>query len=277
AVPAGPLSAEGRALLDADRPRAAVEVLRRAVAAGEPSAEDLLARAYLDSGSWQEAVDRLAPLVEQGEVRFAGRLGVALAGLGDAVRAEEALRLAVESGEVAASNDLAILLRDRGRLAEAVATLLPLADAGDGQAAANLVALTLEEGDLAGAIAHAERYADERRPDTLVALAEVRAAQGRADEAETLHRRACELGALRAHTAYGTFLLLVRLEPEEAEREYLEARRLREPGWAWTLGRFLLDQGRPDEARDHLEHAAARGDRAAEQALVELDGEDEDD
>lgn len=270
----GPLCAEGAALLAADRPHDAVDVLLRAVAGGEPGAADLLARAYLDSGSWHAAAEWLGGLVERGEVRFAGRLGVALAELGDVERAEAALRSAVASGEVAAANDLAILLRDGGRLAEAVAVLVPWADAGHGQAAANLVALHLEAGDLAAALDRAQAYADERRPDTLVALAEVRTAQGRVAEAEDLHRRAVDGGALRAHTAYGHFLLGVRGDLAGAEREYLAARRHREPGWAWTLGRFLLDDGRPDEARPYLAHAAATGDRVAAEELALLDGED---
>ena len=152
--------------------------------------------------------------------------------------------------------------------------LLPSAELGDGEAAANLVTLHLEDGDLSGAAEYAERYADEERPDTLVALAEVRAAQRRHDEAEALFRRAGELGALRAHTAYGTFLRTVRNDPVGAEREYRAARRHREPGWAWTLARFLVDEGRADEARPYLEYAAVRGDRAAAGLLAELDGED---
>src|SRR5690349_20038951 len=65
--PVEPLSAEGAALIDADRAVDAVEVLLQAVAAGEPSAGDLLVRAYLDNGSWQQAVDWIMPQVEQGE------------------------------------------------------------------------------------------------------------------------------------------------------------------------------------------------------------------
>src|SRR5260221_3285834 len=103
----GRLSAEGAQLLDDDRPAEAVEVLRHALAAGEPAAADLLVRAYLDSGNWQACIDWLAPHVAQGELQFAGRLGVAYAELGDSEGAERALRLAVDNDEVAAANDLA--------------------------------------------------------------------------------------------------------------------------------------------------------------------------
>jgi TPR repeat protein len=269
-----PRAVEGAALLDAGRPEEAVEVLRHGVAAGEPSAPDLLARAYLESGRWHAAADWLGPLVEQGHVRFAGRLGVALAEIGDVERAEAALRLAVAHGELAAANDLAILLRDRDRFGEAVQVLARAADAGDGQAAANLVAVHLEAGDLPTAVAVAESRADEARPDTLVALADVRAAAGRADEAESLYRRACALGALRAHLAYGGFLVAVRRDLQGAEREFVAARQLGEPGWAYTLGRFLLDTGRPEQARGYLARAASTGDRAAAAAVAELDGVD---
>lgn len=272
-----PLTAEGSALLQAGRPLEAVDVLRQAVASGEPSAPDLLVRAYLDSGSWHSAAEWLGPLVEQGHVRFAGRLGVALVELGDRDRAEEALRLAVTHGELAAANDLAILLRDGNRLGEAVQVLARAAAEGDAQAPANLVALHLENGDVAEADEAAERYFDAARPDTVLALAEVRAAQARQADAEALYVQAGRLGALRAHTAYGQFLLAARGDVAAAEREFGEARRHAEPGWAYTMGRFLIDIGRPDEARAFLQVAADSGDRMAADTLTALDTDPADD
>ena len=68
-----PFSAEGAALIEAGYPLDAVEPLRHAVAAGEPSGPDLLARAYLESRSWHAAAEWLTPLVQAGHVRFAGR------------------------------------------------------------------------------------------------------------------------------------------------------------------------------------------------------------
>lgn len=272
--PPEPFSTEGAALLAAGEASSAIEVLRRAVAAGEPSAPDLLVRAYLDSGDWRPAVEWLSPLVDRGQVRFAGRLGVALMEMGERDRAEDILRLAVEHGETAAANDLAIMLRDEGRLAEAVYVLGLAADAGDSQAAANIIVLHLEAGDLTSAAAAATQYADERCPDTIVALADVRAQQGRFDEAERYYRRAAELGGLRAHTAHGQFLLSVRGDPAKAEVEFRAAERHAEPGWAYTLGRFLLDEGRGDEARYYLQVAINAGDNAALIAMAELDGED---
>ncbi|WP_214368590.1 tetratricopeptide repeat protein [Pseudonocardia sp. H11422] len=269
-----PLSQQGRELLERDRALEAVEVLRHAVATGEPSAPGLLARAYLDSGSWHAAAEWLGQLVERGHPEFAGRLGVALAELGDAGRAEDALRLALDHGELAAANDLAILMRAEGRPGEAVQMLIWAADAGDELAPDNLVAFHLEDGDLPAAVEVAERYADDARPDTVVALADVRAAGGRDDEAEELYRRAGALGALRAHIAYGGFLLDVRDDAAAAEREFREARRHREPGSAYALGRFLADEGRRDEAREHLVAGTNAGDRNATEALAELDGVD---
>ncbi len=271
AVPAPEdMAVEGAALLAEGRAPEAVEVLRQAVAGGDPSAPDLLVRAYFDSGNFRAVVDWLGPHVEQGEVRFAGRLGVALVQLGERERAEAALRLAVESGDVPAANDLAILLRDEGRLVEAVRLLVDAAAAGDQLAAANLVELHLEAGDLPAAVAAAERYATERQPDTILALADVRAQQGRPDDAGALYRRAAELGALRAHTAYGQFLAGSGA-PEAAERARREAERIAEPGWAFALGRFLLSDGRVDEARPYLQIAADEGDGQAVEALADLD------
>jgi tetratricopeptide (TPR) repeat protein len=269
-----PLSAEGAALIDSGRAVDAVEMLLRAVAAGEPSAGDLLVRAFLDSGSWRQAADWMIPLVEQGEVRYAGRLGVALAALGDREGAEEAFRLAIASGEVGASNDLAILLRDEDRLGEALQVLARAAEAGDPQAGANLVELHLEAGDTLAAIEAAEAFADESRPDTLVALADVRAVQQRHDEAVAHYRRAAELGGLRAHTAYGQYLLATHGDIAGAEFEFREAQRHAEPGWAATLGTFLVDVGRPEEARWYLQQAVDSGDTDAVIALIELDGGD---
>lgn len=273
-APPQPLSDEGRALLDAGHPLDAVDVLRRAVAAGEPPAADLLVAAYLDSASWHAAIEWLAPLVAQGNVRFAGRLGVAYVEIGNAVEAEDVLRLAVQHGELVAANDLAILLRDDGRVGEAVQVLGRAADAGDEQAPANLVAVLLENGDLPDAVVAAERYAGEARPDTIVALGDVRGAQGRLDEAEGCYRRAGQLGGIRAHTAYGQFLLSMRGDAIGAEREFREAEQHNEPGWAWTLGHFLNDDGRSDEAREYLQVAIDGGDRDAAQLLEEIDGDD---
>lgn len=270
------LSAEGAALLAADRPYDAVEVLRHAVAIGERDAPDLLVRAYFATRSWRACVTWLSPQVEQGHVRFAGALGVALVELGERERAEDVLRLAVASGDVDAANDLGILLRDEGRPGEAVQVLERAAEAGNGEAAANLVAVQLEAGELRAAADAAERFVDETRPDTLVALAEVRAELGRHDEADAYYRRATELRAVRGHTAYGAFLL-ARGDASGAEREYLQAALHGEPGWAATLGRFLYDAGRGDEAREYLERAADEGDDGCRELLYELDGVDEDD
>ena len=273
-TPEGPLSREGKELLDDDRPGEAVDVLRRAVAAGEPGSPDLLARAYLDDGDWPGCIEWLGPYVAQGHVAFAGRLGVAYAQMGDIDNAEEALRLAVNSGEAVAANDLAILLRDTDRMAEAVHVLRQAAEGGDEQAPANLVAVYLEADDLPAAVEAVERYADESRPDTIVALGDVRAAESRPDAAEQAYRRAIELGGVRAHSAYGQFLLAAYGDAAGAEGQFRSAWRHNEPGWPYQLGRLLIDDGRGEEAREFLEVAAGWGDRDASDLLNEIDGVD---
>jgi hypothetical protein len=82
---------------------------------------------------------------------------------------------------------------------------------------------------------------------------------------------------MRAHTAYGGFLQLARDDWAGAEREFREAERRAEPGWATALGRFLLDDGRAAEARGYLQLAADDGDPAAAEALIDLDGDPTDD
>ncbi|MDN5859464.1 MAG: tetratricopeptide repeat protein [Pseudonocardia sp.] len=264
---------DGVALLRAGRAIEAVDVLRQAVAAGEEGAEDLLARAYLDSGSWHAAAEWLSRLVEAGRTEFARRLGVALVGVGDTDTAEAAFRHAMATGDIAAANDLAILLRDRGRPAEAQLVLEQAIAADDPVAPANLVELYLEAGDLRAAVDTAQRYVDEARPDTLVALGDVRVAQDRGAEAERLYRQAAQLGAARAHTACGAYLVSIGAI-EAAEREFRAAVRAGEPRWALTMGRFLLDTDRVEEAREYLQAGADSGDVEAAEILGELDGVD---
>ena len=177
-------------------------------------------------------------------------------------------------GEAVAANDLAILLRDTDRMAEAVHVLRHAAEGGDEQAPANLVAVYLEAGDLITAAEAAERYADESRPDTIVALGDVRAAESRPDAAEDAYRRAIQLGGVRAHSAYGQFLLAAYGDAAGAEDQFRLAWRHNEPGWPYQLGRFLIDDGRPEDAREFLEVAAGWGDREASDLLDEIDGVD---
>ncbi len=182
------------------------------------------------------------------------------------------LRLAVESGDVPAANDLAILLRDEGRLREALHLLVDAAAAGDQLAAANLVELQLEAGDLPAAAAAAEQYADRAQ-----AGHHPRARRrARAAGPPRRRRRAVPAGG-GARSAAGAHR--VRAVPDRrprrpggAEREFREAERLAEPGWAFALGRFLLDDGRVDEARPYLQIAVDEGDPVALEALAELDG-----
>ena len=107
-------------------------------------------------------------------------------------------------------------------------------------------------------------------------LAEVRAQQGNLDEAERLYRRAGQLGAMRAHTAYGGFLQLARDDWAGAEREFREAERRAEPGWATALaGSCSTTDGRRGPRLPAL--AADDGDAAAAEALIDLDGDPTDD
>lgn len=271
------LSEQGRRLLEADEDRhaEAIEVLRHSVAAGERDGPALLARGYLERGQRREAAEVLAPQVEAGRTDLAGFLAEVLAGLGQDHRAEQAYLVALDAGDVAAMVDYGVFLRYRGRPLEAAYLFDRAARAGDEVAPMHLVAVHLEAlDDLPAARAAAEAYADERRPATLIGLADVRMATGQTDEAEWLYRRAAALGAPRAHLVYGWFLQDVRGDLVGAEREYRLAQRASEPGWANNLGRFLLDTGRSDEAREVLEYGAYWGDDDARAALDDLDGID---
>jgi tetratricopeptide (TPR) repeat protein len=255
---------------DHGRHREIVLLLRRAVAAGEWSAFGLLASAHLARGERREAVEVLTPAVMGGghHPELAGVLGEALAALGDYDHAEDAFLIGVDAGDPGAMNDYGVFLRDRGRTQEAAFALDRAARAGDDLAPLNLVALHLEElADPLTAEALAEQFHDESRPSTLVALADVRLASGRLDDAETLYRRATELGGACAHIYYGWFLQDRRGDLAAAEDFLRRAHEAGESGAAYHLGRFLHDAGRMDEALPWLEESAAGGDEEAEELL----------
>lgn len=244
-------------------------LLRRALASGEPSAPGLLAWAHLDRGARREAVEVLEPAVmTHGRGELAGLLGETLAAMGDHEGAEEAFLVGLAADDPGAMNDYGVFLRGRGRTQEALYLLDRAARAGDDLAALNLVALHLEElEDPDTATDLAERFHDESRPSTLIALADVRLARGREDEAETLYRRATELGGACAHIYYGWFLQDRRDDLERAEEHLRHAWDVGETGAAYHLGRFLFDTDRADEAQVWFEEAAYRGDRDAEAVL----------
>jgi Tfp pilus assembly protein PilF len=269
----------GRSLLEAedDRHDEAIVVLRRAVAAQEPEAVLLLARAYLDRGEPHEVVELLSHRVAAGWAALAHLLAEALTVIGDDDRAEEAFRVALTTGDAEVMHDFGSFLRDRVRHREAEQMLRRAARAGSARAVVALVALQWYDlDDPPAATATAEHWADEARPTTLVGLALVRAAAGRYDDAERYYRRAAELGGDRAHLEYASFLQVVRGDLEGAERELAAAEQAQEPDWALVFGQFLAEVGRTEEARAYLRHAAHWGSEDAENLLLELDTDTQD-
>ena len=275
-APAQPLCDEARALVRADPSDSqgthveVVTLLRRALASGEDDAAGLLATAHLERGDRRAAAEVLGPAVHGAgqHAELAATLGETLAELGDHDGAEAAFLVGLDAGEPSAINDYGVFLRDRGRTQEAAYVLDRAARAGDDLAPLNLVALHLEElDDLVTAAAIAQEYADEARPSSLVALADVRLAEHRVDEAEQLYRRASELGAACAHIYYGWFLQDRRGDLAGAEDHLRRARDAAEPGAAFHLARFLHDTGRREEAQPLFEEAAHFGDADAQEVL----------
>ena len=269
----------GRSLLEADDDRhdEAIVVLRRAVAAQEPEAVPLLARAYLDRGEPHEAVELLSHRVAAGWAALAHLLAEALTTIGDHDRAEAAFRTALSTGDAEVLHDFGSFLRDQVRHGEAEQMLRRAVRAGSEGAVVDLVALQwYDQGNPRAATATAEHWAVEARPTTLLGLALVRAAGGRLDEAERLYRRASELGGERAHLGYASFLQVARGDLEGAERELAAAEQAQEPDWALTFGQFLAEVGRTEEARAYLRHAAHWGSEEAENLLLELDTDTQD-
>ena len=164
---------------------------------------------------------------------------------------DEQLRLARDLGQRQHIGNahwvLGFVARDRGDLAgarrafeESVSTLAPAAmQPFRAEARSQLVPICLALADLAAARAHAETARAEVEADdaftqatSLRALAQVRAAEGRAPEAEQLFLQSV---AGIARTGYGAL-------HAEMRRDY---------------GAFLLDQGRVAEAKRELEAARA--------------------
>jgi Tfp pilus assembly protein PilF len=269
----------GRRLLEAeeDRHDEAIVVLRRAVAAQDPEAVPLLARAYLDRGEPHEVVDLLSHRVAAGWAALAPLLAEALTTVGDNERAERAYRIALLTGDPEVMHRFGQFLRDQARYREAEQILRRAARAGSAGAVVSLVAVQWDGlGDQHAATATAEHWADEARPTTLLGLALVRAAVGRHDEAERLYRRAAELGAERGHLEYAAFLQAVRGDLDAAERELTAAEQAQEPEWGLAFGQFLAEVGRVEEARAYLRHAAHWGSEEAEELLLELDTDTQD-
>jgi tetratricopeptide (TPR) repeat protein len=266
-----PLCDQARGL-PADQVDERVDLLRRALASGEPSAPGLLAHAHLDRGERLQAIEVLTPAVmARRESALAGLLGETLEAVGDHDGAEAAFLVGLDGGDPAATNDYGVFLRGRGRTQEAQYVLDRAVRLGDDLAPLNLVALHLEElDDPATATELAEGFLDEGRPATLLALADCRLAAGRVDDAADLYRRAAEAHAPCAHIYYGWFLRDRREDVAGAEEQLRRALEVREPGALFHLGRFLFDLGRLDEAQPHLEEAAWRGDPDAA-ALLEAE------
>ena len=232
----------------------------------------LLARAYLDGGAWHAAVDLMGRLVAHGHVRFAGapgrrpgprrRICPRRGGLpprpgARRARGVQRLRDPAHPGEPVRRGGPAAPARcGRGR------------SAGRGEPGRAAVRVgrsarrAADRGALRGRVAtrhrrRARRCAGRSRP---------------CDEAERLYRRAGQLGALRAHSAYGVFLLEVRGDAAVAERELWEAARHGEHGWQSRWASSCSTTAAP-QARPYVAAAAARA-ITTPRPLAEIDGED---
>ncbi len=277
-----PLTAEASALRDIDDAGEshdkAIELLVAAVAAGEHDAPELLATCLVERGLHTYARQILQQAVDAGRLDLARFLADEAAELGEAELAERAYRVAITEGDVEALNNYGAFLKDEGRLDEAITILRRAIDAGDDYASAILVSLYAEErGDLDKARQLGERYLDESKPKTFIALADVYGLLGRHDEQENLLDRAIELNAPCAHIEKGSFLRDVRDDVDGAEREFWAARDADQLGWGYELGSLLWETDRVRDAIVVLNHAANWGDADAADLLQEIAAEVGDD
>lgn len=265
------LSARGAELREDGDHIAAIAVLRRAVDVGEIDAPRLLALSLIEVNDREAARDVLVQAVDGGRYDLAGLLGDVASDLDETTLAERSYTLAIDSGYQAALNDYGCFLRDQERYDEAIVMFQRAIDADDDLAAGNLILVYSEDlGDMVTARSLGERYADERKPKTLTALASVCAEMGELDRAEALFRRAVELGAPKAHVNMGWFLRDYRHDLTGAEEEFILARDNDEERWGYELGSLLRQTGRVDEAIEVLEYAASWGDIEAEELLQEM-------
>ena len=243
----GRLSATGVALLDAGRPDEAVDVLRHAVAAGEPGADDLLARAYLDSGDWTRRPSCWAGSSRTGTSvrRAAGRR------LGPDRRHRPrrggvpARRGARRAGGGQRPRDPA---HPGDRFDEAVPcsgaprTRRPAGGGEPGRAAVRGGRPARRAGDR-GALRR--RVAGPTRSSRWPTCGP-RGPRGRGRGAVPAgHPAGRGAGAQRVRA------FLLRCAATRRPRSGSSGTRRRdEPGWPYALGRFLIDDGRPTEARD---------------------------
>ncbi|MFI9382106.1 tetratricopeptide repeat protein [Kutzneria sp. NPDC052558] len=267
-----PLTGRAAALRDEDRHDEAIALLRDAVAAGEPSAPEVLAYALMGSDRPRDALKVLKKVIKRGRTDLFSLLGSLASELGAARTADRAYREAIANGDLSALNDYGLFLRLEGRFAEAISVLSRSAEFGDDLAPGNLMALYLDKlDDPRAALEIGEKYLDPDKPAIYPALADVYATLGRLDDAEELFHRGVELDAPRIHQQYAWFLWLHRHDLAAAEREFWAAWDNDESGWGYALGYFLLDQGRTEEAKAILERGATWGDLNARQLLEELD------
>ena len=223
-----PFSAEGAALIEPVTRWTRWTCSARPSPAGEPSGPDLLVRAYLESGNWHAAVEWLTPLVAAGHVRFAGALGHGAGrdrgpgpGRGDAAAGRRLRRPGARpttwrSCSATRTGPARRCTCWRGRPTPASRTPDPTWSSCTWRPA------TCRQRSRSPN-ATPTRAARRRRSPW------PRCAAGRATPTRPSACTAgpCELGALRAHTAYGQFLQHVREDWAGAEREFREAERLR--------------------------------------------------
>ena len=271
----GRLSATGVALLDAGRTDEAIDVLRHAVAAAEPGADDLLARAYLDGGDWYAAADLMGRLVAHGHVRFAGRLGVAL-GPGRRHRPRGG-GLPPRPGARRARG--VQRLRDPAQPRRTGSTRRSRCSGALRTRAIRRPRRTWSSCCTSRAIC-APRCRS--RSATRTSRDPTRSSRSPScvpQPAARTRPRSCT-GGPRSWARCGRTARTARscswcgATRRRRSGQFREAARHDEHGWQFTLGQFLVDDGRAAEARPYVAAAAALGDNEAVRLLAEIDGED---
>ena len=181
-------------LLEDDRGdiEAAVIAWRRADDAGSVDGSMMLGVMLRGRGANREAAEAFARAEARGHKDAAASIGSILEDEGDATGAEAAYRRADARGSIFGAFNLGLLLMNAGDLDGAQAAWQNADDRGDAEGAANLGSLLRERGDLAGAEG-AYRRADERG-SALGAwqLGEMLEARGDLADAQAAYERAAD-------------------------------------------------------------------------------------
>ena len=248
---------------DAGRLDDAAAAYRRALDRKDPAAAHNLANLLADHFKHPaEAVELYQLAAEEGDVKFCH--GLLLLEQGDTAQAERLIRSSIEQGHAPGHVALGWLFEKTGRPQEALDEY-ERAIAGQASSAWRQLGLLLSKmGQRRQAEAAFRRGIDDGALENYLDLAHLLEQEDRLDEAEAVFQEALEGGFRDALLAYGN--LLSELEGREADAEKVYRRAIDKGKHLahLNLGILLMDDlGRPADAEAEFKRALEAGDSTA--------------